>query len=217
MMGASANDPRKAGTIWALDLDEEVPFVFPLVNAEFEQAGSGAADELAAVMEGATYAEIADRFRRGRRCYVARLDGKLAAYGWVSFDEEDVGELRLRLKLPEGEAYIWDCATRPEFRRQRLYSALLSYILSDLRFGHFKRAWIGANLDNEPSQRGIARAGFHRVAGLVVERVLGMRMVWVEGWSGVPESLVEDARRVFLNDRDKVWRAASTRALKPQP
>jgi len=163
-------------------------------------------------MDGATPSDILARFESGRRCYAARVDGKLAAYGWVSFDEEFVGELRLRLRLLPGEAYIWDCATVPEFRRQRLYSSLLSFILSDLRFGQFKRAWIGANLDNEPSQRGIARAGFHHVANLAVERVLGMRMVWVEGWPGAPESLVEEARRVFLGDRDKVWQSAVTRA-----
>ncbi len=214
MMVSSIEDPRKAGTIWALDLDEDVPFVFPLVvNVDFQQESREAAPELARVMEGATPAEILGRFERGRRCYVARVDGKVAAYGWVSFDEEFVGELRLRLRLEPGEAYIWDCATVPEFRRLRLYSALLSYILSDLRFGHFKWAWIGANLDNEPSQRGIARAGFHHIANLVVERVLGMRMVWVEGWPDVPETLVAEARRVFLNDRDKVWQSASTRAL----
>ncbi len=212
MMASSADDPRKAGTIWSLDLAEEVPFVFPQVYADFERLGPKAVRELAVVMDGASEAEILSRLEGGKRCYAVRVKGKLAAYGWVSFDEEFVGELRLRLRLKPGEAYIWDCATVPEFRRQRLYSALLSYILSDLRFGQFKRAWIGANLDNEPSQRGIARAGFQHVANLAVERVLGMRMVWVEGWPGVPEDLVEEARRVFLGDRDKVWQSAVTRA-----
>ncbi len=213
MMASSDDDPRKAGTIWALDLAEDVPFVFPVVFADFERVGPEAAGELAAAMDGATASEVRTRFAGGKRCYGVRVKGKLAAYGWVSFEEEFVGELRLRLKLLPGEAYIWDCATLPEFRRHRLYSSLLSYILSDLRFGQFRRAWIGANLDNEPSQRGIARAGFHHVANLQVERVLGMRMVWVEGWPGAPETLVEEARRVFLGDRDKVWQAAVTRAV----
>ncbi len=214
MTPAPSDDPRKAGTIWALDLDEDAPFVFPQVIADFERLGPEDAEELAAVMDGVTKLDILARFATGKRCYGIRVREKLAAYGWVSFDEEFVGELRLRVRLVPGEAYIWDCATVPEFRRHRLYTALLSYILSDLRFDHLKRAWIGANLDNEPSQRGIARAGFHHVANLVVERVLGTRMVWVEGWPGAPESLVEKARRVFLGDRDKVWQEAVTRAVK---
>ncbi len=214
MMVSSANDPRKAGTIWVLDLAEEVPVIKPLVEAVFQRAGPEAAPELAAIMEGIRYSEILGRFKSGRRCYTARVEEKLVAYGWVSFGEEYVGELHLRLRLKPEEAYIWDCATIPAFRRQRLYSALLSFILQDLREpgSQLERAWIGANLDNEPSQRGIARAGFHRVAGLVVERVLGMRMVWVEGWPDVPDTLVDEARRVFLDDRDKVWRSAFTHA-----
>ncbi len=214
MRAAPDDDPRKAGTIWALDLAEDVPFVFPSIISDFERLGPGDADELAAVMGGVTRMDILMRFASGKRCYGVHVREKLAAYGWVSFDEELVGELRLRVQLIPGEAYIWDCATLPEFRRHRLYTALLSYVLSDLRFDHFKRAWIGANLDNEPSQRGIARAGFHHVANLVVERVLGMRMVWVEGWPGAPDDMVDKARRVFLGDRDKVWQEAATRAVK---
>ncbi len=212
MMGASDHDPRKAGTIWVFDLAEPVPVVEPYIDADFQPAGAQAAAELARVMEGTAYSEILARFASGRRCYVARVGGRLAAYGWVSLDEEFVGELRLRLRLDKEEAYIWDCATVPEFRRYRLYSSLLSFILRELRSEHFERAWIGANLDNEYSQRGIARAGFRRVAGVVMERVLGMRMAWVEGWPGVHEDLVNEARRVFLNDRDKVWQSAFTRA-----
>lgn len=213
-MGFSPNDPRKAGTIWMLDLAEDVPVIEPRVEAEFQRAGREVAEELAAIMEGASFPDVLGRFESGRWCYTARVEGKLAAYGWVSFKEEYVGELRLRLRLKEGEAYIWDCATIPAFRRLGLYSSLLSYIIQDLRrrAGGLERAWIGANLDNEPSQRGIARAGFHRVAGLIVERVLGMRQVWVEGWPGVPEALVNDARRVFLSDRDKIWLSTASHA-----
>jgi hypothetical protein len=82
---------------------------------------------------------------------------------------------------------------------------LLIYILGQLRLQGLCRAWIGADYDNVASQKGMARAGFHHVADLVIERVLAMRQVWVMGLPGVPESIVAEARRAFLNDRDKVW------------
>jgi hypothetical protein len=107
--------------------------------------------------------------------------------------------------LLPGEAYIWDCATLPAFRGKLLYSSLLTYILSELCVQDLCRAWIGADLDNIPSQKGIVRAGFRHVADLVIERVLAMRQVWVTGLPDVPESIVTEARRAFLNDRDKVW------------
>jgi hypothetical protein len=153
-------------------------------------------------------AEVYSRFETGRSCYTAWVEGQIAAYGWVSFTEEMIGELNLRLRLLPGEAYIWDCATLPAFRQKRLFSALLVYMVKELQAEPLCRLWIGADLDNVASQRGIARAGFRRVADLVVARVLGLRQVWVQSWPGVPESVVAEARRAFLGNRDGVWQAA---------
>jgi hypothetical protein len=61
-------------------------------------------------------------------------------------------------------------------------------------------------MGNKPSQQGMARAGFHHVADLVVEHVLAMRRVEVQGLSGVPEPIVAEARRAFLNDREQIWK-----------
>ncbi len=202
------NDPRKAGTIWGLNLDEPTPEVEPGVAATFCQIGPESAPALAAAMGPGSLAEIHRRFESGRQCYAAWVGKALVSYGWVSLDEELVGELSLRLRLLLGEAYIWDCATLPAFRRQGLYSALLAYTLKELRAQPLCRVWIGANLDNLASQRGIARAGFHRVADLMVERVLPVRLVWAQGSPGVPDSWVAEVRRAFLGNRDQVWREA---------
>lgn len=208
MMVSAENDPRRAGVIWALNLDEAAPVIAPRIPATFRRIDPESLPALAEAMGGDASAEILKRFETGRRCYAAWAEDTLAAYGWVSFDEEYIGELKLRLSLLRGEAYIWDCFTLPAFRQNYLYSALLVYILGELRSENFCRAWIGADLDNMPSQRGIARAGFRPVADLLIARVLTLRSVWVQGRPGVPESLVAEARRAFLNNRDNVWQAA---------
>jgi GNAT superfamily N-acetyltransferase len=208
MMVSAENDPRRTGTIWALNLDEPIPNVTPLISAAFQRVGPEFLPALVEVIGSDASAEILRRFERGRRCYMVWVDGELAAYGWVSFDQEYIGELNLRLRLLPGEAYIWDCATVPAFRRQRLYSALLTYIITELRAENFCRLWIGADLENLPSQKGIARAGFKPIADMTVARVLAMRLVWVQGRPGVPENQIADARRVFLDNRDKVWLSA---------
>jgi hypothetical protein len=205
MMVSAENDPRKAGTIWVRNLDEASPEVTPLVEVSFGRIGPESIPALVSDMQGNTPAGMLGRFETGRRCYAGWVDGKIVVNGWVSFEEEFIGELRLRLKLLPGEAYIWDCATAPAFREKHLYSALLVYILGELGADQYCRAWIGANHENIASQRGIERAGFHRVAAVVVSRVLAMRMVWVQGWPGVPDSLVAEARRVYLCNRDRVW------------
>jgi hypothetical protein len=209
-MVSAENEPHRFGTIWTLNLDEPTPAITPLIPATFHRAGPGSASALATVM-GSTPAEVNNRFETGRSCYAAWFEGRLVAYGWVSFEEEFIGELSLRLRLLPGEAYIWDCATVPAFRQKHLFSALLVYMLSELRSEPLCRVWIGANLDNAPSQRGIDRAGFHRVADLVVVRVLGLRRVWVQSYPGVPESLAAEARRAFLGARGGIWQAAYSR------
>lgn len=208
MMVSADNDPRRAGVIWTLNLDEPTPPITPRIPATFRLAGLESVSALAEGMGPDAPAEILKRFETGRRCYAAWIADKLAAYGWVSFNEEHIGELNLRLTLLPGEAYVWDCVTLPAFRRNYLYSALLAYILGELRSEGLCRVWIGADLDNVASQRGIARAGFRPVAELLIARVMTLRSVWVQGRPDVPESLVAEARRAFLNNRDKVWLAA---------
>jgi GNAT superfamily N-acetyltransferase len=210
MMVSAENDPRRAGTIWVLDLDEPVPVVTPQVSATFRRAGPDLVSVLVSAMDGVSSGGLIKRFENGRRCYVAQVEDQIAAYGWVSLDDEHIGELNLRIKLLPGEVYIWDCATIPAFRRRHLYSALLGYIVAESRAEGLCRAWIGADMDNKPSQQGMARAGFHHVADLVVERVLAMRQVWVQGLPGVPEPIVAEARRAFLNDRDKIWKSVAS-------
>ena len=211
-MASTENDPRRAGTIWVFDLDQPVPAVKPLIEASFSLVRKESIPELVIAMRPATSAEIKKRFEAGRRCYVAKVESKIVTYGWVSFDEESIGELNLLLKLFPGEAYIWNCATLSTFQGNHLYSALLTYILEDLSREKFHRVWIGADLENVASQRGIARAGFKYIADLVVARVVALRQVWVQGRPDVEESLVAEARRAFLNNRDKVWLDARTSA-----
>lgn len=213
MMVSAENDPRRHGTIWVLDLDREAPAVLPRVRAEFRPVTLELAPGLAASTGSLTLTEITHRLKSGRQCYAAWVEGQVAAYGWVSFDHEEIGELNLRVRLVPGEAYIWDCATLPAFRGKLLYTALLVTILGELRAQGLCRAWIGADHDNIASQKGMARAGFHHIADLVIERVLAMRQAWVIGLPGVPESIVADARRAFLNDRDRVWLDAASSTL----
>lgn len=205
MMVSAENDPRRAGTIWMLNLDETTPIVTPRVAGEFRRLNSDSAPALVSTMGRDASAEILKRFERGCHCYAAFIDDIIAAYSWVSFEDEHIGELNLRVKLLPGEVYVWDCATAPQYRGQGLYSALLAYIIKELRAQSLCRAWIGADLANVASQKGMERAGFHHVADLVIERVVALRQVWVVGLPDVPEAIVAEARRAFLNDRDKVW------------
>jgi hypothetical protein len=197
--------PLRVGTLWTHDLRQPLVEVTPLLQVTFRQVGAESAGLLAratGLAEEPAEAEFNRRFSAGRRCYAAWAGDRLAAYGWVSFLEEQLAEYGLRFQLEQCEAYIWDCFTQPGFRQKHLYSALLVFILQELRAEPLCRAWIGADLDNTPSQRGIDRAGFLRVADLLLLREGGQRVMWLEGYPGVPESLVGEARRVLLGGQE---------------
>jgi GNAT superfamily N-acetyltransferase len=210
---ASEIGPQHLGTLWVLDLGEPLLVgPVPRVAVIYQRVGPEAAPLLAQAMSLDGPAEVLRRFAAGKHCYTGTVEGELATYGWVTFDEELIGELRLRVRLAPGEAYIWDCATLPEYRGLRLYPALLWHMINDLRAAGLQRIWIGADADNLPSQTGIVLCGFQPIVDIVLDRVLAIRMSWARGCSGAPEQLVEDARRKLLGGRHEAWLAALSSA-----
>lgn len=198
MTSASKAASAPVGTFWMLHLDEPLPDVgLPSVPAAFERVGPEAATLLAQAMGLTDAAPVLQRFARGRRCYIASVAGALASYGWVSFDEEVIGELGLRLRLAPGEAYIWDCATFPAYRGQRLYPALLGYTLRDLRAEGLCRVWIGADSDNLASQKGMFLAGFQPVADVFLPDDLSGAQPWVQAHPGAPEQVAREIRQML--------------------
>jgi ribosomal protein S18 acetylase RimI-like enzyme len=145
-------------------------------------------------------ATLLERFAGDRRCFVAWDGQRVAAYGWASQGQESVGELERWFRMQPGEAYIWDCATLPDYRGQGVYSALLSYMQAELRGAGVGRIWIGASLDNQPSLKGFLNAGFRPAIELTYLRVLVLRCGWMRRSPGAPASLAAAARRMIMTD-----------------
>src|SRR5512138_808017 len=97
MMAMVDHDPQPAGTIWVMNLDEPVPAISPRVPVTFRRIGPDLVPALVATMDRDASAELLQRFESGRRCYTAWVRDQLASYGWVSFEEEHIGELNLRI------------------------------------------------------------------------------------------------------------------------
>ena len=122
------------GALWVMEFDgpaRRIP-VEAQVAATYSEVGAEAAGALVTAM-GISDGAVVDRLADGSRCFVARVADGIAAYGWVSELVESIGELERPFHMREGEAYIWDCATLPEFRRQGLYTSLLHIIATTLQ------------------------------------------------------------------------------------
>jgi GNAT superfamily N-acetyltransferase len=192
------------GTLWALEPAEGLPAPcearLPVI---FQQLEEDEIDALATAMQrpGASQM-VQERLAGNRRCFVLKHDEQIVTYGWVTHGPEGVGELERRFNLLPTEAYIWDCVTLPQWRGQRLYSALLSELIYRLHDEGAPRIWIGASRENEPSVRGFVNAGFKPVLDLVYRRLLLLTVMWLDLARPPRDSLVQAAQRLLVNEHE---------------
>ena len=199
------------GTLWALDLDRDTSSLVVPQTATFGKVSREDAAALAQAMSLTNACEAHHRFDAGSKCFAARVGGKIVTYGWVSWGKECIGEFERSLRMQPHEAYVWDCATLPPYRRQGLYSALLRYIASALHKQGVRRLWICASLSNRPSIRGFAAAGFRPAIRLTYLRVLMASGVWVRDEPDASPGLAADARRALVESRETVAQPATPR------
>ena len=203
MTSSSEADVQHMGLFWTLKLDGPLPAaVVPRVPVTFLRASPEDAGELAAAMDFAGSVPVLQRFRRGRHCYIGRSEGRLVTYGWITFDEELIGGLDLRVRLLSGEAYIWDCATLPAYRGQHLYPALLSHMQRELQRAGRRRIWIGMDADNLPSQAGVALAGFQHIIDILQVRATPARTFLARPIPGASLEDVQAAQYALFGDRE---------------
>ena len=202
MAGAFEEVSWHVGIFWLFKLDELASAgafsVAPASPVTFRRIGPDTIDQLARVMGMEDHTPIARRFERGKRCYAGFHGDEIVTYGWVTFDEETIGELGLTARMRAGESYIWDCATPPPYRGKRLYPALLAHILSVLAAEGIRRAWLGTDADNLPSQKGVALVGFQPILDVGFTRSPTGNTMWIRQRPNVSEQDALDAHRVLL-------------------
>lgn len=193
------------GTLWAIEPAAGLP---PPCEARlpaiFKEVQGDETDALAAAMQRPDASKmVQERLAGNRRCFVLKHDNQIVTYGWVTRGPEGVGELERRFNLLPTEAYIWDCVTLPQWRGQRLYSALLSELIYRLHNEGAPRIWIGASRENEPSVRGFVNAGFKPVLDLVYRRFLLLTVMWLDLARPPRNGLVQAAYRLLVNKHER--------------
>lgn len=124
-----------------------------------QQLTTQPADSLDAISAqcGFTRLELERRVAEGHQPWLARIGDDLAGWGWMATRAAHIGGLELSLALPSGDRYLWDFVTLPEWRGRRIYPALIQAMMrADLAAERF---WIGHDMANQASRRGILRAG----------------------------------------------------------
>jgi GNAT superfamily N-acetyltransferase len=195
---------RELSTLWVCDLEQAAPaLVLPRRAASFHELEDPMREHLARVMGVADLHPVLERLQAGRRCFVAIVEGRIASYAWVSSGCEYVGELERVFVLPDGDCYIWDCATVPDQRGRHLYTALLSHLLSVFKGAGVRRVWIGASRANRYSIRGIVRAGFSPALMTSYLRLGRLRYLRLTRPPTAPAPLAEDAALLIAQQDER--------------
>ena len=95
------------GTLWALETDNGLPPACSArVEAGFKELAAGEIDDLTAAMNLPSSELIHRRLEDNRRCFILKVEGQIATYGWVTQGIVRVGGLEriFHLGLPGGAA-----------------------------------------------------------------------------------------------------------------
>ncbi len=161
--GRAGSEPvgEAIGLFWTWWRGDSRPALAPMPGLAIGPAGD---ERLMADLMGVDTSEVRERMGRGHRPWLARLAGEPVGYGWVATREAEIGELGITFALPARDRYLWDFVTAPAWRGRRIYPRLLQAMLGGEAGAD--RFWVGHDLPNVASARGIARAGFRMVGAV---------------------------------------------------
>lgn len=193
-------DPQRDGTLYVRDLTA-TPLPATRDGHRVRPATVSDSAALQEAMEASgmyTHDVVATRLANGRLAHIVETRGSIVSYGWIALTAEPIGDLGISFRLDPGEAYIYDCATRPAHRGHGLYPLLLRGMLASLHEHGLRRVWIATAPGNLVSQRGIDRAGFQKVADVRITRQAGNAVeVELFGVPGVHDETLRHAAWSF--------------------
>jgi len=100
---------------------------------------------------------VMEELSKGSVLYIYLSDDqRVMHYSCVS-KSVDVGEVRKRITMVEGDAYIYNCFTEKEFRGQGIYRKMLNHII---KTGGFNKYYIACIFSNKASLKVINKVGF---------------------------------------------------------
>lgn len=112
-----------------------------------------------------------ERFKDGYKCFGFFLNGKVAHVAWVKNVMNGYLNDGFNIFKINNGIWIYDCFTMPEFRRKGVYSSSLVYLQKILQQSGGEGVFIGVDLGNIFSQKGIKRAGFRYLHTLHCHRI----------------------------------------------
>jgi hypothetical protein len=108
--------------------------------------------------------QVVQRLAQGDQFFGWMERGRIASFGWVTFQNRLIGPAALR--DADGRAFLYNFHTVESHRGRGLYPSLLLHLCQVLVGEGHQELIIEVNRRNTASVRGITKAGFQQVGGV---------------------------------------------------
>ena len=146
----------------------------PVEGATLRKATSKDAERYAHDIGTDAAGTFARRLSDFTRCYVVEIGGTFMHATWTTTRAAWTRELRAHFRPPPGDAYVFESFTRSDARGKGLYPFALREICHELGTEGILRVWVAVEVDNVPSLRAVAKAGFDEAWRITYRRRLGI-------------------------------------------
>ncbi len=118
------------------------------------------------------------RLEKGDRCLIVEVHDRVVGYGWVMFEEMELGQI-WHITLPKGKAYLYKEFVTSPFRGRGLNHLRRNFLLAYLWNKGCRTVYISTSGDNRSSIRSIRKSGFHKVGCYLKLRLFGFELPFV--------------------------------------
>lgn len=127
-------------------------------------------------------AEAENRLKKGDLCVAVDFAGKLASLLWVSFNEADIANLKKKIQVPAGAAYIYNVYTLPKYRNLGLSTMAHIQTRNYLRkFKRVEKIYTLISEKNLPSVRIAQKEQLRKIGVVTCTRLFGSEFYEFEG------------------------------------
>ena len=107
-----------------------------------------------------TSCEVMAQLNAGHWCFVARHEGRIVAASWAADRRAWIFYLACEIRLLDGEVYVYDSFTRPDFRGQAVSPAIRTEMIRYFRAAGYRRMILGTVPENHANLQAVRKVGF---------------------------------------------------------
>ncbi len=115
--------------------------------------------------------ELLARFDRGERCFAVLEHNHIISAFWSQVGLKDWNEMHLQFSLQPDQAWMYNAVTVKPARGRGLYPRIIRHMVDTLRQEGINQYYIDVQPENRASVRGLAKAGFTRIAMVTTRKV----------------------------------------------